>query len=449
VYKVWNEAFGVFEAISVMDVDAIEASGNLNCVGAELAVSQLLSSVARRNICPNFVITRGVFTSAHEPPASLWGYKENAAPRGTIYHGQELQLSLIPPPEQRANYQYIRMELCQHGDMEEFIRNVPDAMLSPNVCRNLLFQMAFSLHVASDRFGLKHYDVKLLNFFLQSALDPSIEVDKHPNVVLRYGVGSHVFRIRMDPNNAHIAKLADYGTSVLRSNADGQPVSLGQFTTLENTPPDYLILGNAAEQGIGHDCFGLGLCMLHLFTGHGPYEEILEKVVCPENLKGKLRKIWKSASHDVIRSVMLYDNEDGQEVEDDTLYNTFYRFLVLFGVPQRRFSSRKHGKVWRAIDTTLLPSKSNCCPDMSAFRRDVERYSLSEGNDERIANARHRLEGMDGAMELLLSLVSFDPKKRATPLDVINSRFMAALIEDESVVDCENDIIKSYTAYQT
>lgn len=52
-------------------------------------------------------------------------------------------------------------------------------------------------------------------------------------------------------------------------------------------------------------------------------------------------------------------------------------------------------------------------------------------------------------MELLLSLVSFDPKTRATPLDVINSRFMSALIEDNSVVHHEGDIVKSYTAYLT
>jgi len=56
---------------------------------------------------------------------------------------------------------------------------------------------------------------------------------------------------------------------------------------------------------------------------------------------------------------------------------------------------------------------------------------------------------MDGAMELLLSLVSFDPKTRATPLDVINSRFMADLIEDDSSFYCEDDIVKSYTAYLT
>ena len=52
-------------------------------------------------------------------------------------------------------------------------------------------------------------------------------------------------------------------------------------------------------------------------------------------------------------------------------------------------------------------------------------------------------------MGLLLSLVSFDPKTRATPLDVINSTFMADLIEDETSYHGEGDIVKSYTAYST
>ena len=50
-------------------------------------------------------------------------------------------------------------------------------------------------------------------------------------------------------------------------------------------------------------------------------------------------------------------------------------------------------------------------------------------------------------MELLLELVSFDPMTRATSLDVINSKLMSALIEDEDTDYCEHDIVKSYTAY--
>lgn len=293
-----------------------------------------------------------------------------------------------------SSYQYIRMELCDNGDAEQFIKNHPDKMLTPWDCRNLLFQMAFALHVAADRFGLKHYDIKLLNFLLQSAKDPTIAMEDHPHVVLRYGIGSHVFRLRMNPLAANIAKLADYGTSVMRTDTDGQPISLGQFTTLENTPPDFLILGNAAEQGYGHDCFGLGLCMLHLFTGHGPYEEILDEVVCPDNLKGKLRSIWKQKSHDVIHSVMLDDDENGMEMEDQTLFNTLYRYLVVFGIPKKQFGIKTNGKVWRAINSTLLPPKgqrSKKCPDIDVFNRDRKIFSLSEGSHKRIADARRRL----------------------------------------------------------
>ncbi len=61
----------------------------------------------------------------------------------------------------------------------------------------------------------------------------------------------------------------------------------------------------------------------------------------------------------------------------------------------------------------------------------------------------HRKQEIDGAMEILLSLVSFDPKKRAAPIDVINSKFMSGLIEDPNENYDGNDIVKSYTAYLT
>ena len=79
------------------------------------------------------------------------------------------------------------------------------------------------------------------------------------------------------------------------------------FTTLENTPPDFMILGDDATQGHEHDCFGLGLGMLHLFTGFRPYEEILEDVKCPPHLKARLRNIWENESasgYAVIRTVI-------------------------------------------------------------------------------------------------------------------------------------------------
>lgn len=54
---------------------------------------------------------------------------------------------------------------------------------------------------------------------------------------------------------------------------------------------------------------------------------------------------------------------------------------------------------------------------------------------------------MDGAMDLLLSLVCFDPIKRATPLDVINSKFMAGLVELNDSIHDDRDIVRSYMSY--
>jgi hypothetical protein len=59
-------------------------------------------------------------------------------------------------------------------------------------------------------------------------------------------------------------------------------------------------------------------------------------------------------------------------------------------------------------------------------------------------------QSMDGGMELLLSLVSFDPQTRATALDVLNSSFMEPLRESpESIEYCAEDEVYSYMAFST
>ena len=67
-----------------------------------------------------------------------------------------------------------------------------------------------------------------------------------------------------------------------------------------------------------------------------------------------------------------------------------------------------------------------------------------------IARARRRLESMEGGLELLLSLVNFDPEKRATATDVLNSSFMASLREGSYGASIqEDDHVLSYMAYAT
>lgn len=359
-------------------------------------------------------------------------------------HDKVARQPKTPKNPEPGRHQYIRMELVNEGDAEELIKRQSDELLPTDVSRAILFQIAFALYVAADKFSVKHYDIKLLNIFIQRA-------DTDGNLVMRYGLGSHVFALRMPSSHAFIAKLADFGTANINPASNGLPVAIAHFTTLENTPPDFMILGDDATQGHEHDSFGLGLSMLQLFTGSKPYEEILEDVACPPNLKKRLRGVWENESIDgysVIRSV-IFDgvdkDEDGHIIEgdpDETFYDTLYRFLVLFGIPDVQFQQKTCPRVWKAIFDSLEPAKATRArggkpvrkksgSDVTQYSRDCKKYSIRSGNNIYIARARHCLTSINGGLDLLLRLCAFDPKTRATAMDVLNSAFMEDLREHQ------------------
>jgi serine/threonine protein kinase len=319
------------------------------------------------------------------------------------------------------------MELCDQGDAEKFLKQPSEGMLGLKARTQILFQLAFALHVAADRFSLKHYDLKLLNVLVHGVPKPRESGD----VFWRYELESKTFVLDMKPECGYIAILADFGTSNMDRSTNGTPVSVGQFNTLENTPPDFLILGDDAKQGHSHDAFGLGLSMFHLFSGHAPYEQIMHSVKCPPQFKKKLAEIWVySDGYSVVRDVILANvklNADGDILEgkpDETLYHTLYRFLVLFGIPEDKFGQLEHPALWNAVS-----SLESC----SKFAHDKGKYSLMGGSNKFVKRAHSRLAQVPGAMELLQGLCSFDPEKRSSPLDVLNSRMMYPLIEGNTM----------------
>lgn len=68
--------------------------------------------------------------------------------------------------------------------------------------------------------------------------------------------------------------------------------------------------------------------------------------------------------------------------------------------------------------------------DFEQFQEDQQKYSLRHGTNSFISRAREGLEKVSGGLELLFSLVDFDPERRATACDVLNSQFMIPLRED-------------------
>jgi hypothetical protein len=88
--------------------------------------------------------------------------------------------------------------------------------------------------------------------------------------------------------------------------------------------------------------------------------------------------------------------------------------------------------------------------DAGRFKGDRNKYSLLDGNSKYISRARQTLEEMDGGLDLLMSLVSFDPEKRATASDVLNSCFMEPLREAAGeMLYNPDDTVYSYNAFST
>jgi hypothetical protein len=58
---------------------------------------------------------------------------------------------------------------------------------------------------------------------------------------------------------------------------------------------------------------------------------------------------------------------------------------------------------------------------------------------------------MTGGVDLLLSLVEFNPERRASALDVLNSDFMAPLRIDQTKLDENGDgnILHTFMAFHT
>ncbi|CAN0087479.1 unnamed protein product, partial [Ectocarpus fasciculatus] len=192
VHKVWNAATGQMEALSVMDRKELEEDEEV--VSREVRVSILASSLVQRRISPNFVQTFGLFRSTVPLNPELFGTKEEKYPcgrsPGSIRHRPRVS---VPPGGGvsqgrgvgRSNhhasassgsgsgsdlrYQYIGMELCEHGDAEVFMKAQRDGLLPTVEAQGFLFQMAFALYAGRAELSLRHFDVKLLNFFVSDA----------------------------------------------------------------------------------------------------------------------------------------------------------------------------------------------------------------------------------------------------------------------------------------
>ena len=277
VFCIQNKGTNELSAIGISDLDDLSERGMESVTKQELEISVLCSNLVDLNICPNIVTIHSVFRSAYPGPSchwlpktSLWdqkfpnlskhsglSYPPFATPASANLHPTEKQMK-----GSKGNYQFTRMEFCSGGDMEAYVRR--GVSLDLATVKILLFQMCYALYCTRDQLTLRHYDIKLLNFFVthgSTLLTPS-EVntqDQKPksrfgkdhssllghsytakpkpieSVRLQIGFEDSMFEVPIfcDRSKPQLVKLADFGTSTIN------PATLGDFITADQVrhPP--------------------------------------------------------------------------------------------------------------------------------------------------------------------------------------------------------------------
>lgn len=133
---------------------------------------------------------------------------------------------------------------------------------------------------------------------------------------------------------------------------------------------------------------------VYCLSGNEPYEEHLRDVKCPDYLRLKLTSIWEhvedpSSPYFVITEVIGSLQSDGDDCSTTpcVLYDTLYRYLVLFGVPSEfddpQYQMPWHSSpVWEAVMDSLRlgvfaqRAKSAC---INAFHKDSALWNFYGG----------------------------------------------------------------------
>lgn len=210
VYRVKQTTSNISDAVSIMDVKDLSARGMETAITTELEISMLCSALNTLHICPNMVKIHSVFQSDRDVSKKLWNEQRLSITGNETIPSNKLNASNFT----RGQFQYIHMEFCDGGDVETFLRRKGD--FDVETIRSFIFQMMFALYAARESVSLRHYDIKLLNFFLSKGQEMNV------------GFGKHLYHIPCSAVEPSIIKLADFGTSVIGSRSLANPITMQQ-----------------------------------------------------------------------------------------------------------------------------------------------------------------------------------------------------------------------------
>lgn len=242
-------------------------------LGTELWVSYVLGQLPARNRCPHFLRLYKCFRSGSALPDEGWGGEAEGVSeaegeplfgivgkKGTKVSGKKLSAAPYQYSEHVARsrcrttashqrysaslHRYVTAEFAEGGDMEEHMKRQPKMMYPTIDLPTILYQMLFALHAAQRELSLRHYDIKLLNFFLKQ---PALPAGK-PCLSVTYGVHGKCHSFSIDATQPSLCMLADFGTADIATESYGAVrlrLPLKEQITLCRMPSRFLVLVSA------------------------------------------------------------------------------------------------------------------------------------------------------------------------------------------------------------
>jgi hypothetical protein len=250
VFQVTNKSLDMNQVLSIMDIVSLEEREMDYAVGQEIRIAYICSTLYDLNITPNLIKVYDVFQSIYTVSDDIWKKPKN---QSRPYFSSLLSTNnsnnsttiVLPKASNlvRGKYQYMHMEYCKGGDLESLVRE--KHVLTISIITNILFQMLYSLYACRDKLALRHFDIKLLNFFvttgaslLTTTATTSATATSETKVPLSllYSFGDRVFDIQLRHNEYDLVKLADFGTSVIGSRSIGEPIGVNQVQSAYSIP---------------------------------------------------------------------------------------------------------------------------------------------------------------------------------------------------------------------
>jgi len=139
-------------------------------VQQEIAHSVLLSHLVETGACPNFLRIFDIYLASEKPQEERWGSAQRRKPVELLTEKfQSVRVSSANKEARQDDatagdslYQYIEMEFCDGGDVEDFVSLQKDKLVpAESVAVPFFFQMVFALYCAREQLHLRHCDVKV------------------------------------------------------------------------------------------------------------------------------------------------------------------------------------------------------------------------------------------------------------------------------------------------